>query len=73
MQYEVVERFVRLRGSLFAYLGTTTWFWRVEVEVGEGADTVTGVAVVMRVPMPAPPIGTQPEPPVFRVVEWRTD
>lgn len=51
---------------LFAYLGTKTWFWRIEVETEYGA----GSAIVLRVPAPESAIGPTTEPPVFRVVEW---
>ncbi len=56
---------------IFSYLGTTTWFWRIGVEIGEVPNTAVGFAIVMRVPSPEPPIGVEIQPPVFRVVEWQ--
>ena len=55
---------------LFEYLGTNTWFWRVEVAIADGDTAVTGFAIIMREPVPAPAIGETTDPPIFRIVEW---
>ncbi|MCG8479269.1 MAG: hypothetical protein MI724_09260 [Spirochaetales bacterium] len=55
---------------LFEYLGTNTWFWRVDVELSQGTTPVAGSVIIMREPVPTPAIGETTDPPIFRVVEW---